>query len=166
MTQSLYDQLWHYTEQFTRDKLQRSELVTMAWKEGKRLGERCTTGLMKSMMHFRSKELNRRSAFPAKEMGKRSIDAWNRPERVYLDKPRSKDDAHTIGDVVLNTKTTPLDFTITNEFLSSLSEKESALLDDLAAGYKHHEICKRQHITYLQFQSRQTALQEKAVEYL
>ncbi len=62
MTQALYDNLWHYTEQFSRDPLQRSELLTMAWKEGERLGERCTPGLMKSMMHFRSKELNRRSA--------------------------------------------------------------------------------------------------------
>ena len=166
MTQSLYDQLWHYTEQFTRDKLQRSELLTMAYLQEKKLGDRCTPGLMKSMMHFRSKELNRRSAFPAREMGKRQLDAWNRPERVYLDRPRSKDDAHSIGDVVLNTKTTPLDYTITNEFLSSLSDKESALLGDLAAGYKQNEICKRQHITYPQLQSLQTALQEKAVEYL
>ncbi len=63
-----YDVLWHYSEQFTRDKLQRSELVTMAWKEGERLGDRCTPSLMKSMMHFRSKELNKRSAFPVREI--------------------------------------------------------------------------------------------------
>jgi len=40
MSEQEYDDLWHYSEQFTRDKLQRSELVTMAWKEGQRLG-RC-----------------------------------------------------------------------------------------------------------------------------
>ena len=37
MSNQEYDELWHYSEQFTRDKLQRSELVTMAWKEGGRL---------------------------------------------------------------------------------------------------------------------------------
>jgi hypothetical protein len=166
MTQELYDNLWHYSELFSRDPLQRSELVTMAYVQGKRMGDRCTPGLMKSVMHYRSKELNRRSAFPAKEMGKRTLDAWNRPERVYLDKPRGKDDAHTIGDVVLNTTTTPLDYAITQDFLQSLSAKESALLGDLAAGYKQNEICKRQHITYLQFQSFRKSVQEKAVEYL
>ncbi len=64
MSEQEYENLWHYTEQFTRDPLQRSELLTMAWKEGERLGERSTPGLMKAMMHFRSKELNKRSAFP------------------------------------------------------------------------------------------------------
>jgi hypothetical protein len=72
MSEQEYEDLWHYSEQFTRDKLQRLELVTMAWKEGQRLGKRCTNGLMKSMMHFRSKELNKRSAFPTDEVGKRS----------------------------------------------------------------------------------------------
>ena len=59
MSDQEYEDLWHYSEQFSRDKLQRSELVTMVWKEGQRLGSRCTNGLMKSMMHFRSKELDR-----------------------------------------------------------------------------------------------------------
>ena len=34
MSEQQYEELWHYSEQFTRDPLQRSELVTMAWKEG------------------------------------------------------------------------------------------------------------------------------------
>jgi len=81
-----YSELWHYSEQFTRDRLQRSELVTMVWKEGQRLGNRRTMGLMKSVMHFRSKELDRHSAFPSKDMGTRTLDAWNH-ERVYIDRP-------------------------------------------------------------------------------
>jgi hypothetical protein len=55
MTQQIYDTLWHYSEQFTRDKLERSELITMAWKESKRLGEKSSTKLMQSLMtcpHF------------------------------------------------------------------------------------------------------------------
>ena len=87
MTQQLYDNLWNYSEQFTRDKLQRSELLTMAYVQGKKLGDRCTPGLMKSHMHFRAKELNIRSAFPVDEMGKSQTDGWNRPERTYLDRP-------------------------------------------------------------------------------
>jgi hypothetical protein len=90
MSNDDYEDLWHYSEQFTRDKLQRSELITMAWKEGQRLGNRCTSGLMKSMMQFRSKELNKRSAFPTDEVGKRTRDAWNH-ERVYVDKPIKPD---------------------------------------------------------------------------
>ena len=57
MSEQEYDDLWHYSEQFTRDPLQRSELLTMAWKEGERLGTRCTPGLMKSMMHFRKQRI-------------------------------------------------------------------------------------------------------------
>jgi hypothetical protein len=62
-----------------------SELIIMAWKEGEKLGERCSLKLMKSAMHFRSKELNNRSAFPCKEVGKSAIDAW-RKELVYVDR--------------------------------------------------------------------------------
>jgi hypothetical protein len=68
-----YNDLWHYSEQFTRDPVQRSKLVTMAWQEGQKLGDRSTSGLMKSLMHFRAKELNKRSAFPLDEIGKRKI---------------------------------------------------------------------------------------------
>jgi hypothetical protein len=62
MSEQEYTDLFHYSEQFTRDPIQRSELVTMAWKEGERLGKRSTPGLMKSFMHYRSKELNKRRA--------------------------------------------------------------------------------------------------------
>ena len=54
MTQALYDNLWHYSERFTRDKLQRSELLTMAYVQGLKMGAKCTLSLMKSVMHFRS----------------------------------------------------------------------------------------------------------------
>lgn len=84
MTQQLYDNLWHYSEQFTRESLQRSELITIAWKEGERLGKRCTPGLMKSHMHFRRKELNKRSAFPLDEVGKKKSDVFNHPTKYRL----------------------------------------------------------------------------------
>jgi len=44
-----YEELWHYSKQFTKDKLQRSELVTMARQTGVKLGKRCSMGLMKSI---------------------------------------------------------------------------------------------------------------------
>ncbi len=70
MTQVLYDDLWHYSERFTRDSLQRSELLTMAYVQGLKMGAKCTPILMKSVMHFRSKEIHKRSAFDCKEMGR------------------------------------------------------------------------------------------------
>jgi hypothetical protein len=57
MTQQMYGDLWHYSEQFSHTPLQRSELLTMEWKEGEKFGRRCTHGLMKSRMPFRSKGL-------------------------------------------------------------------------------------------------------------
>ena len=166
MTQQLYDNLWHYTEQFTRDSLQRSELLTMAWKEGERLGERSSLGLMKSHMHFRNKELKKRSAFPAKEVGKRTIDAYNRPHRVHLEQPLSSGETRTVGDVVLNTYTTPLDFTITNDFFNSLTEQERTILEDLSSGYAAKEIKERNHLNNSCFKSLRKDLATKAIEYL
>jgi hypothetical protein len=156
MSEQEYEDLWHYSEQFTRDKLQRSELVTMAWKEGERLGNRSTLGLMKSVMHFRAKELDRRSAFPAKDVGKRTLDAWNH-ERVYIDRPVKSDaDPIPLAEFLLPMKITPLDYAITNDFLSSLTDDERLLLDGLTAGYSTKETSKH---------TRQS-LQQKAVAYL
>ncbi len=166
MSEQEYENLWHYTEQFTRDPLQRSELLTMAWKESVRLGERSTPGLMKSMMHFRSKELNKRSAFSAKEVGKRTIDAWNH-DRVYVDRSVSCDGCTTtLAEFLLPMKITPLDFTIANDFMASLTEEERIFLDDLTAGYSLKEISQRNRIQYSRLPSLRTSLQEKAVEYL
>ena len=166
MSEQEYATLWHYSEQFSRDPLQRSELLTMAWKEGERLGDRRTTGLMKSHMHYRSKELNKRSAFPAKEVGKRTIDAYNRPHRLHLEQPLSSGESRTVGDVVLNIYTTPIDFAITNDFLSSLSDQEQTILEDLSAGYTAKEIKERNHLNNSRLKSLRKDLASKAVEYL
>ena len=166
MTQQLYNDLWFYSERFSVDKIQRSELITMAWKEGLRLGERGSPKILKSHMHYRSRELNIRSAFPVDEMGKSQKDVWNKPERVYLDRPRSSEDTNTIGDVVLNTKTTPLDYVITNDFLNSLSEQEKTILEDLSAGYTAKEIKERNHLNNSCLKSLRHDLEAKAVEYL
>jgi len=155
MSEKEYDELWHYSEQFSRDKLQRSELVTMAWKEGERLGTRRTLGLMKSVMHFRAKELNCRSAFPTKDVGKRTLDAWNH-DRVYIDRPM------TLGEFLLPMKITPLDYTITNNFLESLTDEERSFLDGLTAGYTTKEISKHTR----NIRSLRQSLQHKAVAYL
>ena len=166
MSEQEYETLWHYSEQFTRDKIQRSELVTFAFMQEKKLGEKCTLGLQKSIMHFRGKEINKRSVFPAKEVGKRTIDAYNRPHRVHLEQPLSSGETRTVGDVVLNTYTTPIDFAITNDFLNSLSEQETKILNDLSAGYTVKEILARQHISNPQFKSFRHGLASKAEMYL
>lgn len=165
MSNQEYDELWHYSEQFTRDPLQRSELVTMAYVQGKRMGAKCTFGLQKSVMHFRSKELNRRSAFPAKEMGKRTLDAWNRPERVYLDRPVPMSNG-IVADFLLSEKATPYDHTVVNDFIGALTTEEQDILDDLNAGFKRKEICQRQSITNIRLISLHKSIQDKAVAYL
>ena len=166
MSEQEYQTLWHYSEQFSRDKIQRSELVTFAFMQEKKLGEKCTLGLQKSIMHFRGKEINKRSVFPAKEVGKRTIDAYNRPHRVHLEQPLSSGETRTVGDVVLNTYTTPLDFVITNDFLSSLSESEMNILEDLSAGYTAKEIKERNHIDNSRLKTLRHDLAAKAVAYL
>lgn len=167
MSEQEYNDLWHYSEQFTRDKLQRSELVTMAWKEGLPLGERATLNLMKSMMHFRAKEFDRRSAFPADEMGKSTKDVWNKPERVYLDRPTANSQCgETLAELLLPIKVTPLDFTIANDIMNSLTNAERTFLDDLTAGFKLKEISKRNHFDYSRLDSLRQSIQRKAVAYL
>jgi hypothetical protein len=162
MSEKEYENLWHYSEQFTRDKLQRSELITMALQQQEKLGERCTLGLMKSMMHFRSKEMNKRSAFPLDEVGKRKKDAWNH-DRVYIDRPVKQDaDPITLAEFLLPVKINPLDFAITNNFLESLTTEERLFLDDITAGYSIKEISKHTR----NIPSLRQSLQQKAVAYL
>jgi hypothetical protein len=165
MSNQEYEELWHYSEQFSRDRLQRSELVTMAWKEGERLGKRSTPGLMKSMMHFRSKELNKRSAFPAKEMGKRTLDAWNRPERVYLDRPVSMSNG-IVAEFLLSEKATPYDHTVVNDFIGALTAEEQNVLDNLNAGFSLPEISRRCKISYSHLTSLRQSIREKAASHL
>ena len=162
MSEQEYSELFHYSEKFTRDPLQRSELVTMAWKEGLRLGKRRTIGLLKSLMHFRSRELNKRSAFPLDEVGKRKKDAWNH-DRVYIDRPVKQDaDPISLAEFLLPVKITPLDFTITNNFLESLTDDERLFLDDITAGYSMKDISKHTR----NIPSLRQSLQQKAVAYL
>ena len=166
MTQMLYDELWHYSERFTRDKLQRSELISMAYVQGKKMGDRCTPGLMKSVIVYRAKELKFRSAFPTDEMGKSQKDAWNKPERVYLDRKVAGEETNTLADFLIPDRITPLDFAQAEDFMSALTDEERTFLDDLTAGYTLKEISQRQHFTYPQLHNLRTSLEEKAVAYL
>lgn len=164
MSEQEYLELRHYSEQFTRDKLQRSELLCLAWKAGEKFGERRTMGLMKSTMHFRAKEINTRSAFPAHEVGKRTLDAWNR-DRVFVDRIVPGDGCTTsLAEFLLPMRITPLDFAQAEDFMSALTDEERTFLDDLTAGYSMKEISQRNHIQYSCLPSLRTSLQEKAVD--
>ncbi len=99
-------------------------------------------------------------------MGKNQIDAWNK-DKVYADRPTVKgEEGMTLSDMFFQTKSTPLDFVITNDFLDSLSPKEASILEDISAGYKIREICERHSITVPLFNNIRKAVQEKAVDYL
>ncbi len=164
MDQQTYDTLWHYSEQFTRDKLQRSELVTMAWKQGLKMGDRCNVNLMQSVMHFRAKELKIRSAFPSDEMGKSQLDVWNRGGKVEIDRPhRDKDGQNMTGEYLIPYKVTPLDHTIVVDFMDHLTKKERRLLDDIVAGFKFSEIRKRLKLNYAKLCELRRSLEAKAV---
>lgn len=165
MSEQEYETLWHYSERFTRDKIGRSELVTMAWQEGERLGDRNSTGLMKSHMHFRSKELFKRSAFPLDEVGKKKSDVFNHP-KVSIDAPVNSEDHDTLAEFLLPLKTTPLDYAITNDFLNNLTEQEKITLQDLSAGYTAKEIKQRNHLNNSRLKSLRRDLASKAVAYL
>ena len=164
MSEQEYDDLWHYSERFTRDPLERSELITMAWKEGSKLGDRCNMKLMKSAMHFRSKELNKRSAFPCKEVGKSGIDAWCK-ELVYVDRPYSNS-GKTASDQILRTATTPFDHTISSMFLDDLTVDERMVLDALASGYALKDVSDRNAMSPSIVKSIRRSLQAKAVNHL
>ena len=164
MSEQEYDDLWHYSERFTRDPLERSELLTMAWKEGEKLGGRCNLKLMKSAMHFRSKELNKRSAFPCKEVGKSGIDAWNK-ELVYVDRPYANS-GKTATEQILRTATTPLDHTISAMFIDDLTADERVVLDALAFGYSLKEVSCYTAIPMSCINSVRRSLREKAVDHL
>jgi hypothetical protein len=58
MSEQEYQDLWHYSERFALVTLERIELITMAWKEGEKLGDKCNLKLMKSAMNFCSRVLN------------------------------------------------------------------------------------------------------------
>jgi len=165
MSEQEYNDLWHYSEQFIRDPLQRSELVTMAWKEGQRLGERSTPGLMKSFMHFRAKELNKRSAFPLDEVGKRRLDAWAH-DRVYVDRKTGNEHTTSLAEFLLPFKITTLDYCIVHDFIDALSPEEKLFLDDLLAGFKLYEISRRNCIPKAYIPDIRQAVMDKAVEYL
>jgi hypothetical protein len=164
MSDPEYDDLWHYSERFTRDPLERSELITMAWKVGEKLGERCNMKLMKSAMHFRSKELNKRSAFPCKEVGKSGIDAWSK-ELVYVDRPYANS-GKTATEQILRTATTPLHFTISAMFIEGLTADEQMVLDALASGYSLKEVSCHNAMSISCINSIRQSLREKAVDHL
>lgn len=164
MSEQEYEDLWHYSERFTRDPLERSELITMAWKEGEKLGDRCNLKLMKSAMHFRSKELNKRSAFPCDEVGKSAIDAWSK-DLVYFDRPYANS-GNTASDQILRTATTPLNHTIAWMFVEDLTGDERMVLDALAAGYALKEVSRRNAISYACLNTIRRSLQSKAVDHL
>jgi hypothetical protein len=164
MSEQEYDDLWHYSERFTRDPLERSELLTMAWKEGEKLGDRCNLKLMKSAMHFRSKELNKRSAFPCKEVGKSTIDAWSK-ELVYMDCPYANS-GNTPSEQILKTEATPLHFTIAAMFIEGLNDDERILLDALASGYALKDVSSGNAMSISCINSIRRSLQAKAVDHL
>ncbi len=57
----------------------------------------CSSGLMKSYKHLRSKELNQRRAFPLDEAGKKKSDLFNHP-KVSIDAPVNSEDIDTLGE--------------------------------------------------------------------
>ena len=117
MSEHQYQEFWHYSEQFTKDKSQRSGPFTMAWKQGGGMGSRRSLGLMKSVMHFRAKELKKRSAFPADKVGRSATDAWNQ-ERVYVERKVYSDGlTTTLADFLLPMKITLPDYCIANDFM-------------------------------------------------
>jgi len=98
-------------------------------------------------------------------MGKRTLDAWNRPERVYLDRPVALSNG-IVADFLLSEKATPYDHTVVNDFLGALTAEEEDLLDDLNAGFTRKEISQRRKISYTRLTTLRLSIQDKATSYL
>jgi len=164
MDEHTYQELWRYSEKFSQDRLQRSELVTMAWRQGLKLGNRCTLKLMYSIMHFRSKELKIRSAFPSDEMGKSQCDVWNCGVKMEIERPhKDKNGDNMSGEYLIPYKVTPLDHTIVVDFIDHLTENEKTLLENIYAGFSFQDIRKRMKLTYEKLKSLRRSLESKAV---
>ena len=110
-----YDQLWHYSEKFSRDPDLRQDLVLMAFQQDKRFGERSEIRLLKHYMKYRAKEVHNRNSLGKAIGGKSKRDMW-RMERLSIHKPLPEGSLFPIVDMLPSATFDPFGITVVNEF--------------------------------------------------
>jgi hypothetical protein len=116
-------------------------------------------------MHFRSKELKIRSAFPVYEVGKSVRDTFNN-DRISLSQLYLGEQACTLTYTLISYGQSPLDITIVNQFMNACNESERMFAEGKLAGYSEAEIMQLMGLQRPQFERLKLTVRENAVEYL
>ena len=160
-----YDQLWHYSEKFTRDTDLRQDLVLMAFQQDKRFGEKSEIRLLKHYMKLRAKEVHNRNSLGKQVGGKSKKDIF-RCERLSIHKPLPEGSLFPIADMLPSAAFDPFGITVMNEFSDALPELEGRVAEQLIAGYTRRESLAHLGITQKEYLQARDAVRERALEYL
>jgi hypothetical protein len=159
-----YQELYHYTEKFTRDPDLRQDLVLLAWKESGKAAKNSDIRLLKNYIKLRSKEIHTRSPLGVDISGKSLIDAWNH-DRVSITKPVGRR-GFTLESTLAQYSTNPFGMCVVNTFEESLTDVERHVAEQMVAGYTQREAVARLGISQKMFADVRHAVREKALEYL
>jgi hypothetical protein len=160
-----YDQLWHYSEKFSRDPDLRQDLVLMAYQQDKRFGDRSEIRLLKHYMKLRAKEVHKRNSL-GKQIGGKSKKDIYRCERLSIHKPLPEGSMSPIADMLSCAAFDPLGLTVVNQFDEALSHDEQTVCNGMIAGYPVIDVKAKLRIHGLRYQELKAAVREKALEYL
>jgi hypothetical protein len=160
-----YDQLWHFSEKFTRDPDLRQDLALMAWKEDERLANRSDVRLLKNFMKFRAKEIHFRNSLGSTIGGKKRSDVCNH-DRVSIFKPITNRSHFCIADTLTSVERNPLSHCIVNDFEEALLAPEEKVAQQIIAGYTDKEGAGRLRVPMVKYRLLKDAVREKAMEYL
>ena len=160
-----YDQLWHYSEKFTRDQDLRQDLVLMAFEQDKRFGDRSEIRLLKHYMKLRSREITSRNSLGKDIGGKSKRDAYSR-ERVSIFKPIAGGNHFCLAETLTCVDRNPFSSTVVNQFGEALPELESRVAEQMISGYTQRETLQNLGITMDVLRDARSAVRERALEYL
>ena len=163
MTAQEFSSLKSYARTFAHTEDDADDLLLLAYQESLRLGVKCTMALLVNFMRLSAKSILERSFLPLDEVGKSRLDAFNK-EKVSLSSFNS--DESNLEEVISSDSSNPFDDYVTNEFTSSLNERERNILSELTAGYSVREICSELHISSKTFESVRASLRAKAGKHL
>jgi len=168
MTAHEFSILKSYARTFTHTEDDADDLLLLTYQESLRLGVKCTMALLVNFMRLSAKSIAERSILPLDEVGKSRLDAFNK-EKCFLSEsisPVPSGDDGTLGEVIASDSCNPFDDYVSNEFTSSLNEREEQVLSELVAGYSVREICKSHCISSKTFEHVRATLRMKARSFL
>ena len=163
MTKRDFTALMSYARIFAHTEDDSDELLLLAYQESLRLGSKCTLALLINYMRLTAKGIHERSFLALDEVGKSRLDAFNKV-RCYMSDPIM--DHFTLENVIASDSHDPFDDYISQEFVSSLNDRERQVLSELTAGYSVREICKDLRMSSKTFEKVRVSLQEKVSSYL